>query len=103
MEPERPGWYQSGAPDEALRLSGAPIAASTASASALASNTSTVRVGPVQLRGTAMLWRTPAAMRAWPVGEASLYCGPTSNSAGSLKPRASLRAAASIRLGRIEG
>ena len=65
---------------------GAPIAASTASASALASKASTARAGPAQLRGTAMLWRMPAATVRWPVGVASLYCGPTSNSAGSAKP-----------------
>jgi hypothetical protein len=69
----------------------------------LASKASTVRAGPVQLRGTAMLWRMPAATVRWPCGVASLYCGPTSNSAGSDRPRASLRDAASIRLGRIEG
>ena len=50
-----------------------------------------------------MLWRMPAATVRWPCGVASLYCGPTSNSAGSDRPRASLRDAASIRLGRIEG
>ena len=42
--------------------------------------------GPAQLRGTAMLWRMPAATVRWPAGVASLYCGPTSNSAGSAKP-----------------
>ena len=82
---------------------GAPIAASTASASAFASKASTGRVGPCQLRDTAWPLRRPVAIMRWPVGVASLYSGPTSNSAGSPSPRASLRRAASIRLGRIEG
>ena len=43
-------------------------AASTASASALASKASTVRAGPAQLRGTAMLWRRPVATVRWPGG-----------------------------------
>ena len=36
--------------------------------------------------------RTPAATSTWPSGVSSPYCGPTSNSATSAKPRSALRA-----------
>ena len=81
-----------------------PAAASAASASALARKASTGRPGSSQRLAPVRPVRTPGRRsRSWPSGVSSRYCGPTSNSAPSAKPRSALRCAAASRLGRIEG
>ena len=87
------------------RLStGAPIAASTASASALASKASTVRAGPAQLRGTAMLLAQAGRDGALARSASRPCSAGRPRTAPDRRGRAPRCAPpASIRLGRIEG
>ena len=103
MVPERPGCSQSGPPGTICSACiGAPAAASTASASPLASSASAV-VEPDQCRpipfDDAKPRRTPAAAMNWSSGRSPLKICPTSNSATSAKPRSPLACTEATRPG----
>ena len=87
MVPERPGCSQLAPPGTICSACiGAPAAASTANASALASSAS-VMAEPDQCRPMpfedAKPWRTPEAATNWSSGLSPLKIWPTSNSATS--------------------